>query len=262
MTTGVVKMLNKTIFMIHGMWGGGWYWENYKKFFESEGFRCVTTTLRYHDVNPGSPPNPALGYLSIRDYVADLRKEIIKLDDKPLIMGHSMGGLLAQILGSLGLAEALILLAPASPAGINAIRPSVIKSFWSIQTKWGFWKKPMRQTFDEAVYSMLHLLPGEEQKKVYSKFVYESGRAAFEIGYWFFDSTGATRVDETKINCPVLVVSGSEDRITPPQVVRKVAKKYKKAASYKEFNDHAHWLISEPGWEEVASFVNGWLKKI
>ena len=42
----------ETIFMIHGMWGGPWYWENYKDFFEQEGYRCVTTTLRFHNMDP------------------------------------------------------------------------------------------------------------------------------------------------------------------------------------------------------------------
>ena len=62
---------------------------------------------------------------------------------------------------------------------------------------------------------MLHLLPENEQKETYGKFVYESGRAAFEIGYWLLDSKNASKVDESKVTCPVLVVAGAEDRITP-----------------------------------------------
>jgi pimeloyl-ACP methyl ester carboxylesterase len=66
-----------------------------------------------------------------------------------------MGGLLAQILGSRGLVKALVLLAPAPPSGIMILRPSVIKTFWSAQRKWGFWKKPFRLTFNEVTYSIL-----------------------------------------------------------------------------------------------------------
>ena len=65
----------------------------------------------------------------------------------------------------------------------------------------------MRQTFEEAVYSILHLLPPEKQRETYDKFVYESGRAGFEIGFWLFDSKRAARVDESKVTCPVLVVA-------------------------------------------------------
>ncbi len=254
--------MSGTIFMIHGMWGGPWYWVNYRRVFETEGYRCVATTLPYHDIDPRGVPDPQLGRASLLEYAEALEREIRQLDVKPIVMGHSMGGLLAQILGSRGLAKALVLLTPASPAGIMALTPSVIRSFWTVQTTWGFWRKPMRQTFDEAVYSMLHLLPTREQKEIYDRFVYESGRAAFEIGYWLFDSTGASRVDESKVTCPVLVVAGAKDRITPASVVRRVAKKYKVVSTYKEFDDHAHWVVAEPRWQDVAEYVAGWLRQL
>jgi non-heme chloroperoxidase len=251
--------MTETIFMIHGMWGRAWYWANYKNFFEGKDYQCVTTTLRFHDMDPKETPNPQLGTTSLLDYAEDLEEEIQKLGVKPILMGHSMGGLLAQILGSRGLAKALVLLTPASPAGIMALTPSVIRSFWSPLTKWGFWKKPMQQTFEAAAYSILNLLPPEEQKETYGKFVYESGRAASEVGFWLFDSKRAAAVDESKVTCPVLVIAGAEDRITPASVVRQVAKKYEAVSTYKEFTNHAHWVIAEPGWQEIAEYVSGWL---
>lgn len=254
--------MTDTIFMIHGMWGGPWYWENYKGLLESRGYRCVATTLRFHDMNPTDTPNPQLGTTSLLDYANDLEQEIRQLGVTPVVMGHSMGGLLAQILGSRGLAKALVLLTPGSPSGINAITPSVIKSFWSIQTKWNFWKKPIRQTFEEAAYSALHLLPPDEQKKAYMRFVYESGQAACEAGYWMIDSKRASKVDEEKVVCPVLVIAGSKDRIVPASVVRQVAQKYKQVTTYREFKDHAHWVVGEPGWQEVANFVISWLDHV
>ncbi|NIV03470.1 alpha/beta fold hydrolase [Candidatus Saccharibacteria bacterium] len=253
--------MSDTIFMIHGMWGGGWYWENYRQFFEERGFQYKIPTLRFHDIEPDQPAPPELGTVSLLDYAADLETEIQQLESPPILMGHSMGGLLAQILGSKGLAKALVLLTPASPAGILALRPSVIKSFRSSLFRWGFWKKPHRPTFDEAVYSMMHLLPESEQKEMYANLVYESGRAAAEIGFWLFDPQKAAKVDEIPITCPVLVIAGAEDRITPSSVTRKVAEKYKAVATFKEFPEHAHWIIGEPGWEEVAGYVFDWLTK-
>ena len=252
----------ETIFMIHGMWCGAWYWENYKSFFEAKGYHCITTTLRFHDMDSKETPNPQLGTTSLLDYAEDLEEEMRQVAVKPILMGHSMGGLLAQILGSQGLVKALVLLTPAAPAGIMALTPSVIRSFWSALTKWGFWKRPMRQTFDEAVYSMLHLLPPEEQRETYDKFVYESGLAASEIGFWLFDPKGAAKVDESKVTCPLLVIAGSEDRITPASVVRQVAKKYKAVSTYREFTNHAHWVIAEPGWEEIAEHISDWLNQV
>jgi pimeloyl-ACP methyl ester carboxylesterase len=251
-----------TIFMIHGMWGGPWYWENYQRVFEAKGYRCLATTLPYHDMDPRGMPDPRLGTTSLLDYAEALEREVKQLGATPILMGHSMGGLLAQILGARGLAKALVLLTPASPSGIVAITPSVLRSFWSIQTTWGFWRKPMRQTFDEAAYSMLHLLSEKEQKETYDKFVYESGRAAFEIGYWLLDSRDASRVDESKVTCPVVVVAGAQDRITPASVVRRVARKYKAVSTYKEFENHAHWVVAEPRWQEVAEYVGGWLTQL
>lgn len=248
--------------MIHGMWGGPWYWENYRRAFEAEGYQCLATTLPYHDMDPHSMPDPHLGTTSLLDYADVLEREVRQLEATPILMGHSMGGLLAQMLGARGLAKALVLLTPASPSGIMAIRPSVVRSFWSTQMTWGFWRKPMRQTFGEADYSMLHLMPEKEKKETYDKFVYESGRAAFEIGYWFFDSRAASMVDESKVTCPVVVVAGTRDRITPASVVRLVARKYKAVSTYKEFENHAHWVVGEPRWQEVAEYIGGWLRAL
>jgi pimeloyl-ACP methyl ester carboxylesterase len=156
----------------------------------------------------------------------------------------------------------LVLLTPASPAGILALKPSVIRSFSSIMMRWGFWRKPAQQRFEEAVYSVLHLLPKEEQKETFGRFVYESGRAVSEIGFWLFDRRKAAAVDEVKVTCPVLVVGASKDRITPASVVRKVAEKYQGVSTYKEFAGHAHWVVSEPGWEEIAKYVDEWLNQV
>jgi pimeloyl-ACP methyl ester carboxylesterase len=244
------------------MMGGGWYWENYKSYFEDKGYHCITPTLRFHDMDPKGTPDPALGTTSLLDYAGDLIGEIEKLGEKPIIMGHSMGGLLTQMVGSRVPAEALVLLTPASPAGINILKPSVIKTFFSTQLKWGFWRKPMRLTFKDATYSMLQLFTPEEQREIYNRYVYESGRAAFEMGFWFLDRKKASQVDESKITCPVLVIAGTLDRITPHSVVQKVAEKYRTVSTYKLFDNHSHWVVSEPGWEEIADYVNSWLERV
>jgi pimeloyl-ACP methyl ester carboxylesterase len=249
----------ETIFMIHGMFGAPWYWENYRRKFEAEGYRCIVTTLRYHDMDPRGVPHPLLGTTSLLDYAEQLEKEICQLDETPIVMGHSMGGLLAQILGARKRAKALVLLTPASPAGIMALTPSVIKTFWSVQTKWGFWNSPFRLKFSEVVYSMLHLMTEKEQWEIFNKLVYESGRAATEIGYWPFDPKRASSVDESGVTCPVLVIAGRLDRITPASVASKIAKKYKAVSTYKEFKNHAHWVVGEPGWQEVADYASSWL---
>lgn len=254
--------MTKTIVMIHGMFGGGWCWENFKHYFQEKNYQCHTPTLRYHNIDPTAKPDPMLGTISLTEYVRDLEEYIRNLDEKPILMGHSMGGLLAQILGSRGLAIGIVLLAPASPSGINALKFSVIKTFWEGLKRWGFWRKPYRLSFNAALYSSMHLLPEVDQKAFYERFVYESGRAATEIGFSLFDSKGAAKVDESKVTCPVLVVAGAEDRMTPASVVRKVANKYKAVSTYKEFENHAHWVIAEPGWNKIAEFVYDWINQV
>ena len=109
---------------------------------------------------------------------------------------------------------------------------------------------------------MLQLLPVKDQRKVFDRFVYESGQAGFEVGFWFLDRKGAARVDEAKVTCPVLVVAGSQDRITPTSVVRQIATKYKAVSTYKESPNHAHWVVGEPNWQEVAEYVSNWLEQV
>ena len=252
----------ETIFMIHGMWCGPWCWDNYSGFLDARGYRCVAAALPYHDKDPGAPPDARLGTTGLLDYADALEQEIRRLGEMPVLMGHSMGGLLAQILASRGLGSALVLLNPAAPAGILAVTPSVLKSFWNVALSWQAWKRPLYPPFEDAVYSALHLLPEAEQRAVYDRFVHESGRAVFEIGCWPLDRHRAAAVDERTVTCPVLVVAGRQDRITPVSVVRSVAKKYGTRALYKEYADHAHWTLGEPGWQDVAADVDAWLRQV
>jgi pimeloyl-ACP methyl ester carboxylesterase len=177
--------------MINGMFCSAWHWSNYEDFFMTKGYECIVPTLRYHNTDPKEPPNPKLGTTSLLDYAEDLENLILHLDEKPILMGHSMGGLFAQIWGSRGLAKALVLLTPAPPSGINALK-----------------------------------------------------------------------VDESKVTCPVLVISGAQDKITPASVTRKVADKYKTVSTHQELENHAHWALSEPGWEKVAASIPVWLQSI
>ncbi len=248
----------KTIFMIHGMWAGAHVWDHYKPFFEAQGYHVITPTLRFHEEQYRAVAPEALGTVSLLDYVADLETQIRGLDEKPILMGHSMGGLLAQILASRGLGESLVLLTSAPPAGILALRPSSTRTFLSVLTQWGFWRKPMRITFEEAQYGILSLLSPEEQRATYDKYSFESGQAAFEIAFWIADRRKASTVVTRDVTCPVLVVAGGLDRIVPETVVRQIAKKYN--ATYKVFEEHTHSVLHEKGWQDVAGYAAEWLR--
>jgi pimeloyl-ACP methyl ester carboxylesterase len=249
----------ETIYMIHGMCGGAWVWERYRAILKSRGYHCVAATLRYHDVDPRDEPPPELGSTGLLDYTQDLVDEIEGLGVEPILMGHSMGGLLAQKLCTRVPSKALVLVAPGAPAGILCLKPGAIKGSVSILTRWGWWRKPIRHTFAEAAHCMLHALPVADQHRTYARFVYESGRAAFQAGFWFLDRRHAARVEAARVTCPVLVVTGAEDRLVHKSSARQVAQRYAPRCSYHEFPDHAHWLVGEPGWEEVADDISEWL---
>ncbi|SFG84062.1 Pimeloyl-ACP methyl ester carboxylesterase [Desulfotomaculum arcticum] len=252
--------MDGTIVMIHGMMGGSWCWDNYRGYFEGLGYKCTTPVLRFHHHGPGEKPDPRLATTGLLEYASDLEMEIRKLNSPPIIMGHSMGGLLAQILGSRIQAKALVLLTPAAPSGIIGINYSVLKSFSGLISSFKFWKKTFRISYQGALYAMLHLTPGEDSKKIYERLVYESGLVAYQIGFWFLDSARASAVDHTKVHCPVLVIAGQEDRITPASIVNKIACKYAPNSTYKVFENHAHWVLGEPGWQEIAGYIDAWLK--
>ena len=122
-----------------------------------------------------------------------------------------------------------------------------------------FWKKPFTVTFRGMKYMALHLTPRDEHENIFKKTGYESGRAGLEIAFSFLDPHKASKVDEKKIKCPMLAISADEDRILPPSIIEKIAKKYN--ANYKKFFNHAHWIIAEPRWEEVALYIHNWINK-
>lgn len=256
-----MKVMSKTIFMIHGMWVGPWCWENYKEFFEARGYRCITPLLRFHDADPTDKPDPELGKTSVLDYAHDLEEELKQLDAPPVLMGHSMGGLLAQMLASRGLGKLAILIAPALPHGLVCVRLSMFRSILSAFALPGLWRRPYKLRFKEAAYAFLHLMAPEEQRNIYERLCHESGRALCEIGLWPLDTRKATRVDEANVRCPVLVLAGSQDRIIPAACVRRVAEKYRSVSRYREYEAHAHLILGEPGWEKVAEDIAAWLEQ-
>ncbi|MFC1720698.1 alpha/beta hydrolase [Patescibacteria group bacterium] len=253
----------KTILFVHGIMVGGWCWDKYKKFFEERGYRCIAPNLRYHDGGQSVKPDSRLGSLSILDYVDDLEKEIRALNlprgEKPIIIGHSMGGLLLQKLAERGLAEIAIAIAPAPPRGISPISRFTLKNFFGMRIPFTFWKSPIGITFNGLKFMALEFTPPEEQKTVFEKTGYESGRVMLELSLSFLDPHKTIGVDEKKVACPMLVMSAENDKILVPATVKKIAKKYN--AEYKNFPGHAHWIISEPNWEEGAEYAYDWIVK-
>jgi pimeloyl-ACP methyl ester carboxylesterase len=248
------------IVMIHGAFCGPWAFEHFRKAFEKAGYHVHTPALRHHQ--PGAKPSRALGQTSLVDYAADLAKFIATLDAPPILVGHSMGGLLAQMLAAKDLARALVLLAPCPPWGTL---PSTFFEMASAQTMLfagDYWTQALIPDYGIAAANSLDRLPPAERHAVFNHFVPESGQATFEIMHWAFDMKRAALVHAEDVKCPVLCLAGSDDRINPPSTVRRIAERYKDRGVYEELKRHSHWLIGEPGWEDVAARALSWIGEI
>jgi len=255
--------VSKTLLMVHGMWGSAEIWTGYKAFFEQLGYQVITPTLRWHEAKYLNAPPKELGTTSLLDYASDLEQLIGTLKEKPILIGHSMGALLVQILASRGLAQSAILLTPAPPAGVFAFRISSTRTFLSVPTVPFFWRNPMKPTFNEAKYGIFNMLMPEQQVEEYGKYVFESGQIAFETAFSQFDRKKASTVDEKLIDCPMLVVAAAHDRIVPVSVAKQVYKKYKKHTdvTFKVFKRFGHAIQQQKGWEEIPAYVDEWMRK-
>ncbi|MFW5775294.1 MAG: alpha/beta hydrolase [Chitinivibrionales bacterium] len=249
-----------TLFFIHGMFVTPICWELLAHAMGDIGYRIVRPTLRYHQMEPGQKPDPRLGTVSILDYARDLEEQILQMSRKPVIIGHSMGGRLAQILAQRGLARAAVFIAPAPQRGVFPVSASAMKAFGSAMKVPFFWRKPIRLSYAEASEAVLSRIPKHERHYYYRFMTYESGRVLFEIALWPLDRKKPTLVDEKKITCPTLLLGAGKDRLIPPWVVRQIATRYKDA-EFHMFPDMTHYLIGEPGWEKVARYLFHWLRK-
>jgi len=257
-----------TIVLIHGMWFTEKCWENYINFFKRQGFDVKTVKLLYHD----DSNNRLVGNLSLLEYVEDIEKQIdlITDNDDPLVLvGHSMGGLLAQMLIARRpfRYKAAALLAPAAPAGIYSLYPSTLRTFVSMLLTKSFWAKAHKPTLYEACYGVLNELSPEKQIEQYRMFCYESGRATCEIAFWYiewivrFFRKPVSFVDFGKVTIPLLFVGGGKDRLVKANVVRKIAKRYTNIPNrypnnYLYLPLFGHFIIIEERWESVAEIIS------
>jgi pimeloyl-ACP methyl ester carboxylesterase len=250
--------MDTPVMMIHGMCCTGAVWKHFRELFEARGTRVYTPTLRPHvRGNIAERPHADLRGLGFDEYMADLEDEIARIEREtgqtPAVIGHSMGGLLAQMLAERNRVRAAVFISPSAPVGVGTLQ-------WRVQ-----WRlilaayrlrlvpvaiTPGRNMTDRAV---LHLLAPEERAAAHAAMVHESGRAFVDIG--------RCRIDEHKINIPVLTVAATRDRLVPASLVRLTGKKYAAiGGEFREYREHGHWLYAEPGWEKPAQEIHDWLR--
>ncbi|MGD8378903.1 MAG: alpha/beta fold hydrolase [Gammaproteobacteria bacterium] len=253
--------MSKTLVLIHGMWGTGRYWSVMRALFEVRGFTCVAPTLPWHMPDEESRRQAVgVGNASLGDYLTYLENclDALNLEAPPILVGHSMGGLLSMRLATRRPVAALVLLCPAPPAGINAVNLDSVRAFLHCLANGAFWRKPQRPGFASAVRSTLNNLSPEKQREYHGRMVYESGRALFQIAFPYLDSTQGSRVERHRLQAPILLIGGGQDRIVPASVQRRIAA-WLPGTTYREYSENAHWLVDEPGTPEIVDDICDWL---
>ncbi|WP_269520374.1 alpha/beta hydrolase [Alteromonas sp. BMJM2] len=268
---------SQAVVLIHGMWSTPETLSELKAMFTQKGYRVYTPRLSYHfprvELN-NKARREALAQASIADYVEDLLLFINTLEEPPILVGHSMGGLLAQLVAARTEVKKMVLISSASPAGINSWSWSVIRTFGHNLFKFPLWKRTTDLRLKNVKYGIANTQSPDIQRDILYKATLESGRASLEIGMWFLFPRPPTRVNANDINCPILLVCGAQDRITPVSVQRKIAKKYSiqfaskgvsqkaEQVTLKVIDEACHWTIGGSHLPAVSNHIFRWLEKI
>jgi pimeloyl-ACP methyl ester carboxylesterase len=248
------------VLMIHGMSCTGEVWQQFRSFFEAQGVRVYTPTLRPElrvSIREARPPR-GLRELGLADYIADLELEVQRIREEtgeiPAVIGHSMGGLLAQCLAERDCVSAAVAISPAATAGVRTLATNV---FWSAHTlahRFKLTAPALRAGGRLVDFQVFNMLPIAERAGAVCGMVWESGRVFAEFASW--------PVDPKKIYVPMLTVAAGQDRLVSAALVRLTAKKFAAAGGeFREYPRHGHWLYSEPGWEVAARDILEWLQE-
>ena len=235
------------LLFIHGSFVQHQSFAGWQRHFGALGWRSVAASGRGR---AGVGPDRAKG-LGIADYVNDTLAVIAAMDQVPIVVGHSLGGLIAQKIAELGRARAAVLLCSAPAAMLTAQRvalPTYLPMIPRILTG-----QPIIPAPNGCSTIALNAMPEAARPAIHRTLVHESGKVYREMIF------GSYKIDFGRIKCPVLVAGGRLDRIVEPKLVEWTAAKLGVMA--KLYVGHAHWLLEEPGWEAIAGDVAAFLDR-
>ena len=234
------------LLFIHGSFVGHESFAPWLRYFGAAGWRCMAASRRGR---AGIGPARAKG-LRIADYVDDTLKVIEALGETPIIIGHSLGGLIAQKIAELGKARAAVLICPA-PAAMLTAQAAALPTYLPMMPRI-LTGQPIIPPPSGCSAIALNEVPEPQRPAIHKTLVHESGKVYREMIF------GTFKIDFGKITCPVMVMGGRNDRIVSVKLVEWTAAKLGVTAHM--YDGHAHWLLEEPGWEGIAGkaleFVN------
>ncbi len=241
--------------MVHGAFCAGWAFDAFRRPFEAAGHTVIAPDLPGHESQPG---RSTVTGQSMSDYAKAIGRLIDDQPAPPILIGHSLGGLVAQMAAARSRVAGLILLAPSSPWGVTGSTAEEAISAVSLYALGPYWALPVDPDYGSARRYLFDRLPREERRALFARLVPESGRALWETLNWWLDPFATTQVSAHAIRAPVMAVAGGLDAIHPTATVRAIAKRL--GGETVVLPQMSHWLVGEPGWQEVAQACLTWIE--
>lgn len=255
---------SRTILFITGAFVTNSGWDEWRRYFEEHGYTTYAPPWPYKDATAAElrsrHPDKALASLTFKDLVDSYANFAKKLPEKPILIGHSTGGLIAQLLLQRGLGVACVAYHSVPPKGVLTTKWSFLKA---VTPAFGLFKshdKTYLMTFKQWQYAFTNGMSIDEQKLAYDNNVTPESRrvARGAIGKH-------AKIHLKKPHAPLLFVSGDEDHIMPASLNRKNYRKYKDENSikvYKEFPGRNHFAMAQPNWREDTDYILDWISKV
>jgi len=255
---------SKTIVFLTGAFVGKNCWSEWENYFQNKGYKTITPAWPHKNASPEVLRNrqPDAGIASIRlaaltSYFENIIKE---LPEKPILIGHSMGGLIIQILLQRNVAAAGIAIHSVPPLGVFTFKPSFYKASWGPLGFFTSTKKSFLMNFKQWQYAFTNGMNCEEQTNTYYNFAVPESKMLVRDGL-----SKAAKVDFKKPHDPLLLISGSTDHFIPASLNNSNYKKYKNKNSitdYKDFPGRNHFVLGQPSWREEAGYIAEWIEKL
>jgi pimeloyl-ACP methyl ester carboxylesterase len=256
------------VVFIHGLWLLPSSWDNWVGLFEDNGYAGVTPswpddpkTVVEARAEPEVLANKNLG--QIADHTADV---IGKLNKKPAVMGHSTGGLLAQIIAGRGLSAATVAIDPGPFRGVLPLPLSALKAASPVLKNPANRGKAVTLTFDQFKYGWANALSDEEAKQLYDTYhVAGSGIALNQMANANLNPATEAKADtKNPDRGPLLIIDGEKDHTVPWAIANASYKKQKRNPGVTEIvkmPNRGHSLTIDSGWREVAQTSLDFVKR-